>query len=250
MNRETTNWVRYAMEEWVPPALRDSGMFRAMMKLAWGRHIDDLARFRERAPFLTDAEYEDLYRNHPRVHEGTDNSDACIKRICADIVGDSVADIGCGTGALLTHIRNANPGLKRIVGVDFVIEDAAQLEGVEYHAARVEALPFEDDAFDTVVCTHVLEHVLELRASLAELRRIARRRLIVVVPREREYRYAFNPHFNFFPYRHSFLRMAHPIPPEFACEDIGRDIYYREVPQPAEHRAGGTPLQQEAAKAA
>lgn len=228
MNRETTNRIRFVMEEIVPPILRDSGPFRQLMKLAWGDHIDDLARFRERAAFLTDEEYADLYRNHPRVHEGTDNSAACIARIQEDIIGESVADIGCGTGALLKHIGAANPALKRMAGVDFVIDDAARLGGVEYHAARVEDLPFADGEFDTVVCTHVLEHVLDLRASLSELRRVAARRLIIVVPREREYRYSFNPHFNFFPYRHSFLRAVFPVPDEHICMDVGRDIYYRE----------------------
>ena len=59
-------------------------------------------------------------------------------------------------------------------------------------------------------------------------RRIARRRLIIVVPREREGIYTFNPHFNFFPYSHSFLRAMIPVPADHVCEDIGRDIYYRE----------------------
>ncbi|MDZ7823470.1 MAG: methyltransferase domain-containing protein [Ahrensia sp.] len=83
--------------------------------------------------------------------------------------------------------------------------DAAAIDGMEYYAARVEKLPFKDNEFDTVVCTHVLEHVLDFRSSLQELRRIAAKRLIVVVPREREYKYSFNPHFNFFPYKHSFF---------------------------------------------
>ncbi|WP_421855708.1 class I SAM-dependent methyltransferase [Oricola sp.] len=228
MNRETTNRIRFVMEELVPPLLRDSPAFHSLMRLAWGRHIDDLARFRERAAFLSDEEYAELYRNHPRVHKGTDNSAACIERIAQDVTGDSVADIGCGTGVLLEHIRSANPGLKRLAGIDFVIDDAARLDGIEYHAARIEALPFDDGEFDTVVCTHVLEHVLDFRQSLAELRRVAARRLIVVVPREREYRYSFNPHFNFFPYRHSFLRAAFPIPEKHQCVDVGRDIYYVE----------------------
>ncbi len=29
-------------------------------------------------------------------------------------------------------------------------------------------------------------------------------RLIIIVPREREYKYTFNPHSHFFPYAHSF----------------------------------------------
>ena len=137
-------------------------------------------------------------------------------------------DVGCGTGVLLKRIREANPGLQRLTGVDFAIDDAARIEGVEYHAAMIEELPFADGAFDTVVCTHVIEHILDYRKAISELPRITRRRLIIVVPREREYRYTFNPHFNFFPYTHSFLRAMHPVPAEHECIDIGRDIFYRE----------------------
>jgi SAM-dependent methyltransferase len=228
MNRETTNMIRFVLEELVPPVMRDSRLFRWAAKLVWGQHIDKLAKFRERAPFLTAREYELLYREHPRVHKGTDNSAACIARITADLTGESVCDVGCGTGFLLSRIKAARSDIKRLTGVDFVVDDVAELPGIDYVAAKIEALPFEDGAFDTVICTHVIEHVLDYRQSIAELRRIAKKRLIIVVPREREYRYSFNPHFNFFPYTHSFLRAAHPVPPTHECIDIGRDIYYRE----------------------
>ncbi|MEI3854146.1 MULTISPECIES: class I SAM-dependent methyltransferase [Ensifer] len=228
MNRETTNRIRFIIEDVIPPVLRDSRLFKGMASLAWGKHIAHLAEFRARAPFLSAGEYEDLYRRHPRVHEGTDNSEACVRKITASIVGDSVCDVGCGTGVLLKRIREANPEVKRLTGVDFAIDDAARIEGVEYRAAMIEDLPFADGEFDTVVCTHVIEHILDYRKAISELRRIARRRLIIVVPREREYRYTFNPHFNFFPYTHSFLRAVYPVPAEHECIDIGRDIFYRE----------------------
>jgi SAM-dependent methyltransferase len=228
MRRETTNRIRYVLEELIPPVLRDSWLFHRLARLVWGAHITRLAEFRARAPFLTDEEYASLYRDHPRVHEGTDNSEASILRIVADTLGPSVCDVGCGTGALLQRIGAARPDIEKRTGVDFVIDDAGRLPGVDYVAARIEDLPFPDKAFDTVICTHVIEHVLDYRRSIAELRRIAKRCLIIVVPREREYRYSFNPHFNFFPYSHSFLRAVHPVPEAHVCEDIGRDIYYRE----------------------
>lgn len=228
MNRETTNRIRFVIEDLLPPVLRDSRLFLWFAKRVWGEHIAYLAKFRARAPFLTEEEYAKLYRNHPRVHAGTDNSAACIRRINGMIEGTSVCDVGCGTGTLLTGIRTANPNLERLVGVDFVIDDAAAIPGIEYVAAKIEHLPFADGEFDTVVCTHVIEHVLEFHKAIAELRRIARKRLIIVVPREREYRYTFNPHFNFFPYAYSFLRAAYPVPEGYVCEDIGRDIFYCE----------------------
>jgi SAM-dependent methyltransferase len=228
MNRETTNRIRFVLEDILPPFVRDSGAFRWAAQRFWGDHISHLATFRERAPFLSAEEYAELYRNHPRVHEGTDNSAACISRIIESIKGHSVCDIGCGTGALLSRIQSARPKLSRLTGVDFVIDDASRLAGIEYVAAKVEALPFADGEFDTVICTHVIEHILDYQQAIAELRRIAKRRLIIVVPREREYRYTFNPHFNFFPYTHSFLRAVNPVPPVYVCEDIGRDIFYSE----------------------
>jgi len=230
MRRETTNKIRYVLEDLIPPVLRDSGLFRFAAKLVWGDHIDRLAEFRERAPYLTAEEYETLYRDHPRVQDGTDNSDACVDRIigaCAD--SHSICDVGCGTGELLRRARAKLGDDRAYTGVDFVVEDADALDGIDYVAASIEKLPFEDGAFDTVICTHTIEHILDVRQAIAELRRVAARQVIIVVPCEREYRYTFNPHFNFFPYTHSFLRLMHPLPNDHECELIGRDIYYQEV---------------------
>jgi SAM-dependent methyltransferase len=229
MRRETSNKLRYILEDVIPPVVRDSRAFLTVAKLAWGDHISNLAKFRARAPFLTDEEYENLYRHHPRVHAHTDNSNACVERIIADAVGENICDVGCGTGYLLNVIRLKRPDIKHFTGVDFVIEDAKGVEGIEYIAAKIENLPFPDRHFDTVICTHVIEHILDYRAAIAELRRITKQKLIIVVPREREYKYSFNPHFNFFPYMHSFLRAVHPVPERHMCADIGRDIYYSEM---------------------
>src|SRR5262245_2599098 len=118
MNRTTTNRIRYLIEEYLPPIVRDSRLFRSAARMVWGDHIDALADFRRRAPLLTAAEYEKLYREHPRVHEGTDNSDACIERIIADVEGSTICDVGCGTGHLLRLIRRRlGYKFERYVGV-------------------------------------------------------------------------------------------------------------------------------------
>lgn len=229
MSRETTNRIRFVIEDVLPAVIRDSRVFKGVASLVWGKHFSDLATFRERAVFLTDEEYTALYEKHPRVHEGTDNSKACIARISKDVLGESVCDVGCGTGYILNHIKITRPDVKAFTGVDFAIDDATHLPGIDFVSSKVEKLPFEDNAFDTVIYTHVIEHILDYRAAIAELRRVAKKRLIIIVPREREYKYTFNPHFNFFPYTHSFLRAMHPVPDAHVCEDISRDIYYCET---------------------
>jgi SAM-dependent methyltransferase len=228
MNRELTNRIRYVLEDLVPPGLRDSFLFRGLVRAVWGKHVDRFAAFRERAAFLTEEEYDELYRDYPHIHDQTDNSEACIQRIISQVVGPSICDVGCGSGMLLRRIRAARPDIEELTGIDVQLGDAERDSTIRYFAGKIEALPFADRAFDTVTCTHVLEHVLDFRQALAELRRITKQRLIIVVPREREYRYTFNPHFHFFPYLHSFLRSIHPVPAGYVCEDISRDIFYCE----------------------
>lgn len=238
MKREQTNQIRFVLEELLPPIVRDTALFRFAASLAWGKHIAALAEFRKSAPFLTEAQYSELYRTHPRVHEDTDNSRACLDRIATDALGSSVCDVGCGTGALLRHVRDhSGHAFKSLVGVDIVPPADTIGPGIEFVPGWVERLPFPDNSFDTVICTHVIEHILDYRNAIAELRRVARRRLIIVVPRERESLYTFNPHFNFFPYSHSFLRAMIPVPDGYVCEDVGRDIYYREDVAPAAAKA-------------
>jgi ubiquinone/menaquinone biosynthesis C-methylase UbiE len=198
-------------------------------RLIWGDHIDRLANFRRRAALLTPEEYEHLYREHPRVHETTDNSRACISRIMAGVIGPTICDVGCGTGYLLKAITaGRQEQFTRIVGVDLVRPTGLKTDGIEFIEAPIERLPFADRSFDTVICTHVIEHILDCRAAIAELRRLAAKRLIIVVPCEREGIYTFNPHFNFFPYTHSFLRAVIPLPTHYECVLVGRDIYYGE----------------------
>lgn len=229
MKRETVNAIRTMLEEAIPPFIRDSGAMRWLFRRHWGSLVDDIERFRERIPFVTPEEYRAIYERMPRVQDETDNSEACVQRIVAEVVGETVLDVGCGTGYLLDRLKRLRPDLQ-LTGTDFIIEQGTRTRhpDIRFVEGHIERLPFDDDAFDTVICTHVLEHILEFRAALAELRRVAAKRLIIVVPQEREYRFTFNPHLHFFPYPHSFLRYLTPIPEEHAIESVGRDIFYCE----------------------
>ena len=147
---------------------------RWLFRRHWGDLVDDIERFRERIPFVTDREYREIYERMPRIQNETDNSEACLDRIADAIQGETVLDVGCGTGFLLDHLKRARPDLA-LTGVDFIIEEGTRTRhpDIRFEQANIEKLPFADASFDTVVCTHVLEHILEFRQALSELRRVA-----------------------------------------------------------------------------
>jgi ubiquinone/menaquinone biosynthesis C-methylase UbiE len=88
-----------------------------------------------------------------------------------------VLELGAGTGLNLRHYR---PAVRRLVLTEPEPGMAARLRrrsarssgAVEVVQASAEELPFEDGAFDTVVCTLVLCTVPDPASALAEARRV------------------------------------------------------------------------------
>lgn len=227
LGRSTVNAVRYLLEEWLPPALRDSPLFLPLMYLAWGRDALRFIAFRDRVRTMDAGEYASFYAALRPISGDCDLNRACIERILAEVEGPSVLDAGCGRGHLAARIARAHPGAT-VAGADLAPPGHSAEANLSFVEGWLGRLPFADKSFDTVVCTHTLEHVLDLEGALADLRRLARRRLILVVPRERESRYPFNLHVHFFPYAHSFLNRIGAPEGRFACEILQGDIYYRE----------------------
>jgi SAM-dependent methyltransferase len=228
IGRRAVNAVRYLLEDLLPPAVRDSPLFLPVMYLVWGRQARRFIGFRERIRTMGAEEYAGFYASITPIHGECDLNRACLERVLADVTGESVLDAGCGRGHLAGLIARGNPGA-RVVGADIAPPPSAagpaNLTFVEGWLGR---LPFADRSFDTVACTHTLEHILDIDGAVADLRRLARRRLILVVPRERESKYPLNLHLHFFPYAHTFLNRVGAPDGRFACEILQGDIYYRE----------------------
>ncbi len=100
----------------------------------------------------------------------------------------SVLDAGCGEGYATDFMARRLPRAA-FTGVD-VNPDALAFARAHFGGAArycegsLYALPFEQDAFDAVVCSEVLEHLDAPARALAELARVARHHVLLTVPRE------------------------------------------------------------------
>jgi SAM-dependent methyltransferase len=228
LNRSIINRIRYVLEDLVPPVLHDSWLFYALMHVLLRGRTKHFVSFRPRSPYMTAAEYDEFYRAYTPLLETTDLNDACIERILHEADGPRVVDVGCGRGyfaGLLATKTNS-----RVTAVDFQVDPKlhARYGNVAFVQGAIEHLPFSDAQFDTVICTHTLEHIIAFEHAVAELRRVCARKLILVVPCEREYKYSFNMHVHFFPYTHSLLNRLHPLPRKHACDLVDGDLFYVE----------------------
>ncbi|MBI3579632.1 MAG: methyltransferase domain-containing protein, partial [Ignavibacteriales bacterium] len=61
-----------------------------------------------------------------------------------------------------------------------------------------ESLPVADKSFDYVTCCHTLEHVKDLAKTTSELKRVARKKIIILTPKQKFRLYAENYHTQFF----------------------------------------------------
>jgi ubiquinone/menaquinone biosynthesis C-methylase UbiE len=83
-------------------------------------------------------------------------------------------DLGCGTGRNLPLVPPSARAVAVDPHLDALARARARAPGVPLVVARAEALPFREDAFDTVVCGLVLCSVDDPDGALAEVRRVLR----------------------------------------------------------------------------
>jgi ubiquinone/menaquinone biosynthesis C-methylase UbiE len=115
----------------------------------------------------------------------------------------SVLEVGRGAGSLA--IAMAKEGFF-VSCVDVSNEALQQAKkraeklniNIAWKQGFAEALPFDDKSFDAITCCHTLEHVRDLDVTVQELKRVARKRIVIVVPRQEYHLYSENYHTQFF----------------------------------------------------
>ena len=106
--------------------------------------------------------------------------------------GESVLDVGCGTGSLALAAKRRVGPTGMVTGIDAsreMIERARRKatnkgDGIHFEVARVESLPFPNESFDAVLSTLMMHHLPRptRERCVSEMRRVLRQggRLLVV----------------------------------------------------------------------
>jgi len=105
--------------------------------------------------------------------------DRKFRRICElvreHLPCEAFLDAGCGDGRYLAALDTELP--TRRAGIDIserILETARARVEADFRQGNLESLPYEDGAFDLVLCSQVIEHALDAEAAAAELARVLR----------------------------------------------------------------------------
>jgi SAM-dependent methyltransferase len=142
----------------------------------------------------------DFYASHYRdrlvreaewLRRGATQKADSVERLlrCNGIEPDSILELGCGTGAVITQLQSRGLA-RRYYGVDYSEEAIAYLKSaapaIECAVADITETPdpFGEESFDVVVLSHTVEHLEEPLRFLEAIRPIPFDHLIVEVPLE------------------------------------------------------------------
>jgi ubiquinone/menaquinone biosynthesis C-methylase UbiE len=192
--------IKFILDDFFPPIIRDSRFFYLPIIKLWNNKMD--VDFKVKAHKMTEYEFIQAYEALVPMR-ATDNTPDTIDFVIQNVTGKSVLEVGCGNGDV--SYLCAKKGLKTMA-TDLAIGNLNELKSkfdtkefdFETKVANVENLPFDDNSFDTSICLHTLEHVRNLNLAIGELKRVTKKRIIIIVPKQRYSRYTADYHLNFF----------------------------------------------------
>jgi len=215
------------MDEWLPPAIRDSKflMYPLYYYAYKGKDLHRIMNLKNSFFKWNESEISNFYSNRDTRFSNkrvTDLSKQNINYIFNSISSSENAtllDVGCGNGYFL---KLASKRGFKTTGCDII--DTKSFDHSEYFQCNIEKLPFDDNSFDLVICSHTLEHVVNFNLAITELKRIAKKQLCIVVPCQRPYYYTLDEHVRFFPYKWMLeqeMQMTY-----YECKKIHGDLVF------------------------
>ncbi len=227
LSRNFTNIFNWILDNLIPPFFRDSRIIMTpFFLLLFRKKHHRFMNFKENVLNLNSEEIIEYYKELSSYHinRKTDLNKESINFILNNIEGESVLDISCGSGFLAKEIVKKHS--IDVVGADFIIPETIKTSvNPKFIESPIEKIPFPDNHFDTVISAHTLEHVVNIHLAISELRRVCRKKVIIILPRQRNYKFTFDLHLHFFPYKYSVLSMMNN---KGTCFSLQNDWVYFE----------------------
>jgi SAM-dependent methyltransferase len=144
----------------------------------------------DREGTVTGNTYDKYGSTNPVVRRLMAGFEGTLEELFTQADPQSLLDVGCGEGVLTHQWAQRLGDERRVVGID--LDDPAlhaewakrTAPNLEYRVMKAENLPFANDEFETATAIEVLEHVPDAEHTVAEMARVAKRWLLVSVPRE------------------------------------------------------------------
>lgn len=136
------------------------------------------------------AAYDEFYEKHDEAWRmlGARFKAQHIIEVCKGQTFTKVLEVGAGDGSILKFLADQNfaPQYAAVEISESGVEHIRKREIKNLQSVQVfdgYHLPFEDNSFDLIILSHVLEHVEHERLLLRELKRVAPM-LVIEVPRD------------------------------------------------------------------
>ena len=112
-----------------------------------------------------------------------DTSLKLFRKIINSINGKNLIDIGCGGGLMIGLIKLFNPKMK-VTGFEGSesIRPIWEKRNLDVLTGDIYNLPFKNNEFETVISSHVIEHLEQPEKMIEESLRISKKRVIHIVP--------------------------------------------------------------------
>src|SRR5258706_13460372 len=110
----------------------------------------------------------------------------------------NVLDIGCGQSPYKYLL---NPNTTRYFGIDIIEAKNFGYDNPDVTSFDGKNIPFDDNKFDAVICTEVLEHVQDFQYLIDEIYRTSKKDadIIVTIPWSARYHYIPYDYFRYTP---------------------------------------------------
>ncbi len=96
----------------------------------------------------------------------------------------TILDVGCSSGVLTAQIAKVLPKSK-ITGLDSYTKAItfarSKYPQIAFIVADAHKLPFKNNSFDLIICTETLEHVIDPKKVLSEMRRVLKKHGLAII---------------------------------------------------------------------